>query len=127
MGSYYTHRMLHWPFFYKRFHKIHHEWTSPIAIAAAYAHPLEYAISNVAPALVTSALLKPHILSLSMYSALGMTITLAIHCGYGILGPQWWQHHDLHHEFFRWNYGFLTVMDKIHGTDRDQLTTGSNL
>jgi len=113
--SYHTHVMLHLPFFYKHVHKIHHEWTSPIALTAAYAHPFEYAISNVSPALIASLLLKPHILTLSTYSMLGMIITTLIHCGYGFFGDEWISH-DIHHETFRGNYGFLSILDKLYGT-----------
>ena len=46
---YYSHRLLHHPYFYKSIHKKHHMWTSPIAIAAAYCHPVEHIVSNVIP------------------------------------------------------------------------------
>lgn len=46
---YYSHRLLHHPYLYKRIHKKHHTWISPIAIAAAYCHPLEHVVSNVIP------------------------------------------------------------------------------
>ena len=36
-------------FNYKIVHKIHHEFTSPIALTASYCHPVEMLISNVLP------------------------------------------------------------------------------
>jgi sterol desaturase/sphingolipid hydroxylase (fatty acid hydroxylase superfamily) len=44
---YYSHRLLHHPSIYPRVHKKHHEFTAPIALAAAYAHPIEHIVSNV--------------------------------------------------------------------------------
>lgn len=32
--TYYGHRLLHKRYFYERYHKIHHQWTAPIAITA---------------------------------------------------------------------------------------------
>ena len=44
---YYSHRLIHYPPLYKRIHKIHHEWTSPVAAMAIYCHPLEHVFSNL--------------------------------------------------------------------------------
>jgi len=49
VSFYYSHRLLHHPSIYKYIHKKHHTWTSPVAIAATYAHPLEHVISNIFP------------------------------------------------------------------------------
>lgn len=35
---YYSHRLLHHRAIYKYVHKVHHEWTAPISIAAIYCH-----------------------------------------------------------------------------------------
>ncbi len=40
-GFYWTHRILHHPVMYKRFHKQHHEYTGTIGFAAEHAHPFE--------------------------------------------------------------------------------------
>lgn len=46
---YYSHRLLHHRYIYKHIHKQHHEWQTPISIAAIYCHPLEHILSNVIP------------------------------------------------------------------------------
>lgn len=38
-GFFLLHRLMHTKYFYKRIHKIHHEWKAPIGIIAIYAHP----------------------------------------------------------------------------------------
>lgn len=49
---YYGHRWLHHPRLYKYIHKQHHEWTSPIAIAAIYCNPIEHLLANLFPVLI---------------------------------------------------------------------------
>jgi fatty acid hydroxylase domain-containing protein 2 len=36
---FFFHRIMHSKYFYKKIHKIHHEWKAPIGVMAVYAHP----------------------------------------------------------------------------------------
>jgi sterol desaturase/sphingolipid hydroxylase (fatty acid hydroxylase superfamily) len=111
---FYSHWALHTPAMYARVHKLHHEWKSPTALAAAYAHPVEHVISNLLPAGVAVVLFRPHILAFSVFTSLGLLITLFEHSGYELVDTA--AFHNLHHQRFRDNYGLLGTFDAFHGT-----------
>ncbi|XP_030835967.1 uncharacterized protein LOC115921850 [Strongylocentrotus purpuratus] len=43
-STYYTHRMMHHPIFYRRYHKLHHRFKAPTPWSAAAMHPYEFVI-----------------------------------------------------------------------------------
>jgi len=111
---FYSHWALHTKQLYSLIHKQHHEWKSPTALAAAYAHPIEYILSNLAPAAIATVWLRPHILSFEIYLTIGLLITLAEHSGYEFVDTN--AYHNLHHRTFTSNFGVSGVYDEIHGT-----------
>jgi methylsterol monooxygenase len=116
---YYSHRLMHVPFLYKRIHKLHHEFKSPVALAAGYAHPIEELISNLLPLFLPAVVMNSHIVTYWLIVTVGIVTTLYDHSGYAIPWIPLGIHpffHDYHHESFRYNFGVLGLLDWFHGT-----------
>ncbi|ELU05380.1 hypothetical protein CAPTEDRAFT_97775, partial [Capitella teleta] len=114
---YYSHRMLHHPSLYKRFHKKHHEWTAPIGLVSIYATPLEYLVGNSTSVYCGPLLMGSHVTSAWLWYALSFFVTTVHHSGYHLPFTPSPQFHDYHHMRFNWNFGTLGILDRIHGTD----------
>ena len=63
-----TFRLGHWGPLYKSIHKIHHEWTAPIAVTAIYCHPLEHLFCNVLPLSAGMLIMSSHLLTATIWS-----------------------------------------------------------
>lgn len=125
---YWTHRLMHVPFWFKLAHAVHHESRPPTAWAAMSFHPWEALTGAVViPALVF--LIPIH------YAALG--VVLFIMTLMGVTNHMGWElfprfmvngklgnglitatHHQKHHDAYRGNYGlYFRFWDKVCGTD----------
>lgn len=117
---YFAHGLLHTPMLYKRIHKQHHEFKAPIGLAAEYAHPIEFVLSNIAPGAIGPAILRSHPLSSWAWMVGGLTMTTFHHSGYVFpFYPfkEWTLMHDYHHYSFYSNLGVVGLLDKLFGTD----------
>jgi sterol desaturase/sphingolipid hydroxylase (fatty acid hydroxylase superfamily) len=69
---------------YQWFHKQHHEFNYPIAIASEYAHPVEYTIANYFPSIAGPLLFgsKMHLFTTFVWGSLRILETHEGHSGY---------------------------------------------
>jgi len=116
---YYSHVLLHHRLFYKRFHKMHHEWTAPVGLAATYCHPVEHIMSNLFPVALGVMLLKCHVTTSWMWYTYAIVYTITTHSGYHLPWMISSEYHDYHHLKFDLNYGTqVQFFDWLHGTDK---------
>lgn len=126
---YWTHRWMHRPRVFRRFHAVHHASRPPTAWAAMSFHPLE-AITGafVIPALTF--FIPVHVGVLGLVLTIMTVMGITNHLGWEIFPRRlvrsrlghWLitaSHHHRHHENYRCNYGlYFRFWDHACGTDR---------
>jgi len=125
---YWAHRTLHSPWLYPIVHKQHHEYNTPVSIAAEYVHPIESIIANMIPFSVGMHLLgsKVHYVTWMMWLIVRTFETTDGHCGYEFSWSPFRllplsgsaKYHDFHHSHNLGNYGsFFTLWDTLMSTN----------
>lgn len=124
VGFYFTHRLLHHPKLYARFHKQHHQFRGSVGAAAEFAGPVEVLLSNQIPTAGFLLLWGAHPLIQSVWIVLRLFQTYEVHSGYdfrnsllGKLGitANGMAYHDHHHTVNMGNFG-TEHMDWLMGT-----------
>ncbi len=125
---YWTHRLMHRPWWFRIAHSVHHESRPPTAWAAMSFHPWEA---------LTGAIVIPLLVFGIPIHALALAVVLLIMTVMGITNHMGWEmfprfmvnsalgnylitatHHQKHHDAYRGNYGlYFRIWDKICGTD----------
>ena len=107
-----AHYALHQPFLYRTIHKVHHRFHAPTAMAAAYAHPLEFIFGNVLCIGLGPILSNAHPYAAFAWFSAAMLSTCKGHSGYNVLNAAT---HDAHHQYTTYNYGVLHLGDYCMG------------
>lgn len=121
---YFAHRALHTRWAFKHIHYLHHRYTTPFAVAANYAHPLETLFTGFGTVLPVL-LLRPHLWTMLVWVAVRQWQAMSVHVGYDFpwrpsrylpfLGGA--RFHDRHHRRFNRNYAPTFVwLDRLLGT-----------
>jgi Delta7-sterol 5-desaturase len=126
---YWTHRLMHRPWWFKTMHAVHHASRPPTAWAAMSFHPYEA---------LTGAIVIPALVFLIPIHAAALGLVLAIMTIMGVTNHMGWEmfprgmvngrlgdwlitatHHQRHHDEYRGNYGlYFRFWDRLCGTDR---------
>jgi Delta7-sterol 5-desaturase len=128
---YWTHRLLHHPALFRRFHRTHHLSNNPTPWAA-YSFSAGEAIvqAGIGPLLVYT--LPMHYSAFLAFMTFQITFNVFGHCGYEIF-PRWFirspagrllnsvTHHAMHHEKVNSNFGlYFNVWDRLMGTNHTE-------
>ncbi|KAL5718397.1 Methylsterol monooxygenase 1-2 [Ranunculus cassubicifolius] len=128
-GHYWLHRLLHCKWGYENIHRVHHEFTAPIGLAAPYAHWAEVLILGF-PSFLGPAIVPCHMATLWCWMIFRQLEAIETHSGYDFLwNPTKYipfyggaKYHDYHHYVGGQSHSnfasVFTYCDKIYGTDK---------
>jgi Delta7-sterol 5-desaturase len=119
---YWTHRLLHIPFIFKRAHMVHHRSINPTPWSSFSFHPYEAILSTgIIPLIVFTTPCHPY--AVFIFLTLMTIINVLGHLGYEMfpISVRKWQNtstnHNIHHEQGKFNYGlYFTFWDRLMKT-----------
>jgi len=120
---YWTHRAMHHSSIYRAIHKMHHRFTAPTAVAAVYAHPVEFLVGNVGGVALGPILCNAHPYTAWAWFAVSLLSTCGSHSGYAALGAD---KHDEHHRLFDCNFGVGPFCDSLFKTRKEDIPKFAN-
>lgn len=111
---FYAHKLLHCKSLYK-YHEKHHLFIEPCAFAALYCSGVEAILCNHLPIVVGPLLTGMQTTEIMFWFVLCAVNTLKAHSGsnFNYFNSRY---HDLHHSKRVVNFGFLYLLDILHGT-----------
>jgi sterol desaturase/sphingolipid hydroxylase (fatty acid hydroxylase superfamily) len=107
---YYLHYSSHF-ILYSKIHKVHHEWKNTCAVAAAYAHTLEYIFISLPTFLLPPIITGSNWYITKIWFILATASVVIDHSGYNIINAS--KFHWKHHKYTNINYGTNTIGDTI--------------
>lgn len=123
MVFYYNHRLLHHRLIYKHIHKMHHEWSAPIAAMSQFCHPVEHFLCSNLPTSFGILIIQPELI-FTLFFVLFITTTSTFeHCGLHLPFLESPEVHDYHHKSFNECFGTNGLLDQLHGTCKTFMDT----
>jgi methylsterol monooxygenase len=89
---------------YLTIHRKHHEWKSPVGVAAHYNHIYEHILLNVIAPSISAVIVKSNATIMLLWIFISTLSVVATHSGYSFFGAS---KHDIHHELYKYNYGLF--------------------
>lgn len=128
-GNYWLHRSMHYGWLYDNIHYKHHEYSTPMGVAASYAHWMEILVLGI-PSFVGPAIVQCHVVTMWLWIVARTLEAIETHSGYDFpwnpakLIPFYGgsEYHDYHHLVGGQSKGnfasVFTYCDWLYGTDK---------